>query len=142
MAPKFQVTFDCADPNREATFWAAALGYQLQPPPEGFESWQDFLIAHGIPKDLWDSKSAIIDPDGGPRFFFQRVPEPKTAKNRVHLDVNVSARGSSLDNRKKQVDTEVERLLGLGATHSRTFEEMGEYWVVMTDPEGNEFCVQ
>src|SRR3954451_17087060 len=76
MAMTFQVTIDCADPDRLAKFWAAALGYQLQPPPEGFDTWIDFLKARGIPESLWNSASAIVDPAGaGPRIFFQQVPE-------------------------------------------------------------------
>jgi hypothetical protein len=134
MAYGVQVTFDCADPARQAKFWASALGYVLQPPPEGFDSWPAFLTSIGVPESAWNSRSACVDPDGkGPRLFFQQVPEGKTAKNRVHLDVNVG---------HDRVDAEVERLVGEGASVVRTHEEMGEHWVVMTDPEGNEFCVQ
>ena len=68
------------------------------------------------------------------------VPEPKTVKNRVHLDVQVGA-GLGPEERPGRVAAEVERLLGLGATHLRTYDEMGEHWVVLQDPEGNEFCV-
>ena len=85
-----QVTFDCANPSWLAEFWATALGYVIQPPPTGFDSWEAWLEAQHIPRELWDSMSAAIDPDGrGPRLLFQKVPEGKTAKNRVHLDVNV-----------------------------------------------------
>src|ERR1700681_3019132 len=90
MATSFQVTFDCADPDAQAEFWAAALGYVLQPPPAGFSDWPSFLAAQGM-ADLVGTASAAVDPAGvGPRLFFQRVPEPKTAKNRMHLDLNVS----------------------------------------------------
>ena len=83
----------------------------------------------------------MVDPGGaGPRIFLQKVPEPKTVKNRVHLDVQVGA-GLGPDERPGRVAAEVERLLGLGATHLRTYDEMGEHWVVLQDPEGNEFCV-
>jgi catechol 2,3-dioxygenase-like lactoylglutathione lyase family enzyme len=138
-----QVVFDCADPDRLAHFWATALGYKLQDPPQGFASWQEFLIAQHIPQELWNARSAVIDPQGtGPRLFFQRVPEPKTLKNRVHLDLNISGGfGVPLEQRQKLVNLEVERLLGAGATSLRTGDENGEYWVVMADPEGNEFCV-
>src|SRR3989442_608486 len=79
MAISIQVTFDCADPSRLASFWAAALGYKLQDPPEGYASWSEFLAALGIPEDQWNRASAIIDPDGhGPRIYFQQMPEPKT----------------------------------------------------------------
>jgi hypothetical protein len=101
MTTGIQVVFDCADPNGLATFWAAALGYRLQDPPEGFASWQDWLRDQGIPEDRWNDASAIVDPDGGrPRIYFQRVPEAKTVKNRVHLDLGVSGgpSGGSLEN--------------------------------------------
>ena len=95
MAKEIQVTFDCADPGALAEFWAEALGYQVQGPPPGFDSWPAALTAWGVPEDQWNSKSAIIDPDGeGPRIFFQRVPEGKTVKNRVHLDVRSAPAGS------------------------------------------------
>ena len=106
----------------------------VQPPPEGFESWPAFLTAIGVPESEWNSRSACVDPEGnGPRLFFQRVPEGKAAKNRVHLDVNVG---------KDRIDAEVERLVAEGATRAGEKAEMGERWVVMRDPEGNEFCVQ
>ena len=146
MATSVQVTFDCADPDRLATFWATALGYKKQDPPEGYATWQEFLAAQDVPEDQWNSASAIVDPDGaGPRIYFQQVPEPKTVKNRVHLDVNVGGgHGTPPDERRRRVDAEVERLSGAGATVIRPGEvsELGEYWVVMQDPEGNEFCLQ
>lgn len=87
-----------------------------------------------------------MDPAGeGPRVFFQRVPEGKTAKNRVHLDVNVSQRGLALDERAERreiVARHVERLKGLGATYVREVDEPNGYCVVLQDPEGNELCVQ
>ena len=141
MASQVQVVIDAADPAAVAEFWAAALGYVVQPPPPGFDSWPDFLRQAGVPEDLWDSRSAVVDPDGrGPRIFIQKVPEPKTLKNRVHLDVQVGA-GVEPAERREVVAREVERLTGLGARTSQVFDEMGEHWVVMTDPEGNEFCV-
>ena len=134
MATGVQVTFDCASPATLAAFWASALGYVVQPPPEGFDSWPAFLTSIGVPESEWDSRSACVDPDGkGPRLFFQRVPEGKTAKNRVHLDVNVG---------KDRVDDEVSRLVAEGAAKVREHEDGNERWVVMTDPEGNEFCLQ
>ena len=90
MAIPIQVTFDCADPDKLARFWAEALDYILQPPPDGFDSWDAFLESIGVPEDERDTASAVVDPDGqGPRLLFQVVPEGKSAKNRVHLDVNV-----------------------------------------------------
>jgi hypothetical protein len=142
MAFKVQVVFDCASPDRLAKFWAAALGYQLQPPPEGFSSWEEWAVANKVPEELWDAFSAIVDSGGGPRIFFQRVPEQKTVKNRVHLDVNVSDRNSSPSDRRKRVNEEAGRLVRLGAARLREVDERGEHWIVMADPEGNEFCVQ
>jgi hypothetical protein len=142
MAIGFQVTIDCADPAAMAEFWGGLLGYIEPPPPEGHESWQSWLEAMGIPKEDWNSANARIDPDGGgPRLYFQRVPEPKTVKNRVHLDVNVGA-GVPTEERPAKVDAEVERAVALGAQKLRVVNERGEYWVVMQDAEGNEFCLQ
>lgn len=141
----FQVVFDAASPDRLARFWAEALGYKIQDPPAGFDTWQAFLEAQRVPESEWDSASAIVDPDGArPRIFFQRVPEGKVAKNRVHLDLNVSGgHGVALEERRVRVDAEVARLKALGATDERgAMEKDGEYWVRMNDPEGNEFCVQ
>jgi hypothetical protein len=86
-----QVTFDAADPAALAAFWAGALGYVADPPPEGFASWEAWATDQGIPEERWNDASAIVDPDGaGPRIFFQKVPEGKAAKNRVHLDVRTA----------------------------------------------------
>ncbi len=138
----FQVTFDAADPAALAEFWAAALGYVPQPPPEGFDTWEDFARAVGIPEEEWDDIAAIVNPDGGAaRLLFLRVPEPKTAKNRMHLDIDVSDRGSSPAERRSAVDAEVARLVALGATRIADFDEAKGVWTVMQDPEGNEFCV-
>jgi hypothetical protein len=143
MARTFQVTFDAASPERLAAFWAQALGYVLQPPPDGFDSWQAWLTDAGVPRADWDSAAALVDPTGaGPRIYIQRVPEPKTAKNRVHLDVSVSqGPGIPADERRGPIEAEAERLVALGATRHREVEEHGGYWVVMSDPEGNEFCL-
>jgi hypothetical protein len=143
VATKFQVVFDCADPDGLARFWAAATGYQLQDPPNGFDSWEDWLREHKIPEDQWNSASALVDPDGvGPRFYFQRVPEGKTAKNRMHLDLSVTGGpGTPIEERREKTGAEAERLIALGATRERVGEERGEHWVIMRDPEGNEFCL-
>ncbi|HVM19629.1 MAG TPA: VOC family protein [Egibacteraceae bacterium] len=144
MAVAIQVTFDCADPAAQASFWAQALGYVVQPPPEGYESWEKFLGAIGVPENQWNSANAIVDPKGlGPRIYFQRVPEAKTAKNRVHLDVNAGG-GHDVDDeeRRQRVDDAAQRLVGLGATFVEERTERGERWIVMQDPEGNEFCLQ
>jgi hypothetical protein len=138
-----QVVFDCADPDRQAHFWAAVLGYTLQPPPEGYDSWDDALKAFGVPEEDWNSASAIVDPDGvQPRIYFQRVPEPKTVKNRLHLDVNISGgMRVPLDERKRLVEAEATRMAALGAHELYRREERGGFHITMTDPEGNEFCV-
>jgi hypothetical protein len=144
MAVSFQVTIDCTDPDRLAHFWAEALGYVIQPPPTGFETWIDFLKAHGIPEDQWNSASAVVDPAGaGARIFFQRVPEEKSIKNRVHLDVNVGGGlDAAPDERRARVAAAVDQLMSMGATQIGEQELRGEHWVVMQDPEGNEFCLQ
>ncbi len=144
MVTNVQIVFDCADPDKLANFWAAALHYKIQDPPPGFGSWPDFLKAQGIPESEWTSASAVVDPDGvGPRIYFQRVPEGKVVKNRVHLDLNAGGpRGTPQHDRRRRVDAEVGRLVQLGARKSRTIEERGEYFVNMFDPEGNEFDVQ
>jgi len=139
MATPVQLTFDCADPGTQARFWAGALGYVLEPPPGPFQTWDEALEAWGVPEELWNSRSAAVDPDGrGPRFFFQQVPEAKVAKNRVHVDIKA---GGSGDDRRARIDAEVERLQGLGAAVLNPVDEWGSYCVVMQDPEGNEFCV-
>ena len=144
MATGVQIVFDCADPDTLARFWAAALHYKLQDPPPGFDSWEAFLKSQGIPQTDWNSASAVVDPDAvGPRIYFQRVPEAKTIKNRVHLDLNVGGPLSAPhEERRRRVDQEVDRLVQLGARKSRTIEERGEYCVNMFDPEDNEFDVQ
>ena len=144
MARDIQVTFDCADPAGLAAFWADALGYRLQDPPEGFESWEQALEVLGVPLEHRNDASAVVDPEGSrPRLFFQRVPEPKTAKNRVHLDVR-AAPGLSGDVRMAALEAEAERLVSRGAKLVRRFEpaaplEPGH--ILMADPEGNELCL-
>jgi hypothetical protein len=142
MATGVQIVFDCADPDRLARFWAEALHYQLQPPPDGHATWEEALRAFGVPEEEWGNASAVIDPDGvGPRVYFQKVPEPKTVKNRVHLDLNQVTRETPAEERRRLVDGEVARLEGLGATKLYGGAEHGGYWITMADPEGNEFCV-
>jgi len=143
MATHVQVVIDCADPERLARFWALALGYQEQPPPGGFDSWEDALRAWDVPEDQWNSRSAVVDPGGvGPRLFFQQVPEDKVVKNRVHLDINAAEGVTDPAERHRVIDAEVTRLTEAGASVVHEMEERGEFWVVMQDPEGNEFCVQ
>ena len=106
-------SFDCADPMRTATFWAHALGFELDEESDENGAWID-------------------DPSGRTRgIYFQPVPEQKVAKNRLHLDLRPS--GSMAE--------EVDRLLGLGATVLGRVDEGDSFWTVMRDPEGNELCV-
>jgi hypothetical protein len=144
MAVGVQVVIDCTDPATLAPFWAEALGYQRQAPPPGFDSWEDWLRDMGVPEADWNAFDAVVDPDGvGPRIFFQRVPEPKTGKTRVHLDLNVGGGpGTPIEERKAAVDAAATRLVGLGAERVRSYEERGEYWVAMRDPQGTEFDLQ
>ena len=126
-AKEFQVTFDCAEPERVARFWAEVLGYVVPPlPPEDRGSW-----------------AACTDPSGaGPRLFFQRVPEGKVVKNRLHLDVRAGT-GLVGEERLATLEAECERLVALGASHVRTLyaDEDNESCLVLQDVEGNEFCL-
>jgi hypothetical protein len=141
MAVQVQVVLDAADPGSLAEFWAQAMGYVVQPPPEGFDTWPAFLAHVGVPEDQWDKASAAVDPDGaGPRFFFQKVPEPKSGKNRVHVDLKPGL-GHPPEERTALARADAERLVGLGARVLQEHSEMGEFWIVLADPEGNEFCV-
>lgn len=143
MSVSFQVTFDCADPRAMTEFWAQALGYKQQDPPEGWDSWEAWAADQGIPEEEFNSMSAVVDPEGkGPRLLFQRVPEGKSAKNRVHLDLNVGPPRDDPKASRARVVEASERLVGLGATKLREAEERGEFWIVMQDTEGNEFCLQ
>ena len=115
-----QVTFDCADPEVLAGFWCEVLGYVFQPPPSGFETWDAALSAWGVPESERDSRAAIVpgETGSGPRVFFQRVPEGKGAKNRVHLDVR-AAPGLEGDERMAALEDECGRLVRLGAVRVR-----------------------
>lgn len=142
-ATQFQVTFDSADPGALAAFWAKALHYVPAPPPREFATWEDAFAAWGIPPEQRNIRAAIVDPDGhGPRLFFQQVPEGKTAKNRVHLDLRAAA-GHPPEERDAALDAEYARLAALGATLVERLEPNGidALCIVMRDPEGNEFCL-
>jgi len=121
MAPvkQVQITFDCAEPERLARFWCEVLGYVVQ------------------------DDSACVDPSGvGPRLYFQRVPEGKVVKNRVHLDVRAGT-GLVGDERVAVLEAECARLVALGAVRLRLLpaDEENESCLVMQDIEGNEFCL-
>jgi hypothetical protein len=134
VANAFQVTVDAAGPRALGAFWCEVLGYVEQPPPPGFATWDDALDAMGIDRSDPDRAFAIVDPEGvGPRVFFLKVPEGKTAKNRVHLDVHVGA---------AVVQERAQALVALGATFVAEHDEPEGHWITMLDPEGNEFCIQ
>ncbi|MFC7502944.1 VOC family protein [Nocardioides sp. CPCC 206347] len=152
MSRDVQITFDAHDPRALSTFWRDVLGYAHPGPPgvvladgaDPLTAWDGFLASIGVPEDQWNSRSAIEDPDGaGPRVFFQQVPEDKVAKNRVHLDVRV-APGLQGEDRMAALEAECVRLVALGATRLRRHEPappMETGFIVMADPEGNEFCL-
>ena len=152
MSREIQVTFDAHDPRALSSFWRDVLGY-VHPGPPGVEvpegtdplaAWDEFLERVGVPEDQRNTRSAVEDPDGdGPRLFFQQVPEDKVAKNRVHLDVR-AAPGLQGEERMAALEAECDRLVGLGATRVRRDEPappLSAGFIVMRDPEGNEFCL-
>jgi hypothetical protein len=139
MATVVQVTFDCGDPHVMAHFWAAALGYEK----ENHAGLVQELLDHGriTSSDVthvdgglqFADVSACRDPQGlGPRLYFQRVPEDKRTKNRVHLDLHVGA---------ERIESEASRLEGLGAARLSFHDDRGASCWTMADVEGNEFCV-
>ena len=146
MAVRFQIVIDCRAPEPLARFWASALGYDFEPPPAGFPTWDDYWRDVGVSEDeLGIGQDCIIDPDrSGPRIWFQVVPEPKEVKNRLHLDISVSGgRAFPIETRRQRVDAVAERLAGLGASVVRVLSQQGldHYGVAMQDPEGNEFDI-
>ncbi len=150
MEAELQLTVDCADPRLLVAFWTRALGYVPEPPPGEHATWRDFWAATGVPAEelpegAGETPESIVDPDGrGPRLWFQQVPERKTVKNRLHLDLKVGGgRGVPLPERTRRVTAKVEQLTAAGASVLRVMDEpdMDYYGVVLHDPEGNEFCV-
>ena len=144
MTTKWSLTIDCARPKVVAAFWKVALGYVDAAPPEGFESWPDWLKHFEVPEDEWDDAAYLADPDGvRPSISFLKVPESKVVKNRVHLDVDVGGgRQEPWDARWSRVTAAVTRLTNAGATVIRVDPPEGTPdHMVMADPEGNEFCV-
>ena len=138
---QIQVTFDCAEPERVARFWCEVLGYVTPPPPNGFVSWDDF--DRTLPPERQGSAFACIDPSGvGPRLYFQRVPEGKVVKNRLHIDVRIGT-GLAGEERLAALQAEAARLVALGAVCVRLLraDDYNESCLVMKDIEGNEFCL-
>ncbi|MFE7463022.1 VOC family protein [Streptomyces sp. NPDC057499] len=152
MSRAVQVTFDARDPRALSSFWREVLGY-VHPGPPGVEmaegddplaAWDEFLVRIGVPEEQRNAKSALEDPEGrGPRVFFQQVPEGRAAKNRVHLDVR-AAPGLQGPERMAALEAECGRLVALGAKRVRRDEPappLRAGFIVMADPEGNEFCL-
>jgi catechol 2,3-dioxygenase-like lactoylglutathione lyase family enzyme len=138
MDPGIDLTFDCTDAEQQATFWKTALGYEDEPAPPPFASRDEWFDHHGVPPEERSGGAWLRDPHGrGPRIAFLAVPEPKTAKNRLHLDLRVAGEGPP-DECWGRITAEVERLKAAGA---RPLEFVDGHHVVMADPEGNEFCV-
>lgn len=138
------ITMDCASPGTVARFWALALGYRESPPPQGWATWQEFLVDHDVPEAEWDDGAMIQPADGiGPSISFLKVPESKTVKNRVHLDLKVSG-GRAVDQelREPRIRAKAAELISAGAILLRE-DRIGDHLdhLVMADPEGNEFCI-
>jgi hypothetical protein len=140
MATDFQVVVDCARPHELADWWAEALGWQVEAQDAAFIR-QMVDAGHATEADtathrgalVWKEGAAINSPEPGrPRVLFQFVPEAKTVKNRVHLDLRVG------DERR---EAEIARLLGLGASELHRGRQGPHWWATLADPEGNEFCV-
>jgi len=138
-ATTIQIAIDCADPHPLCAFWAAVVGYEVEDNEELIR--QVLAAGHATQDDVeefdgrlvWRIAGACRDPQGqGPRLLFQQVPEPKTVKDRIHLDLHIG---------EEQRETEVERILGLGATKLWDGQQGPQAWVTLADPEGNEFCV-
>jgi glyoxalase superfamily protein len=144
MTTAWGITFDCHDARRQAEFWKVALGYVDAPPPAGWDTWLDWARHFEVPEEELDDGASLVDPDGvQPQIGFLKVPEGKTAKNRLHIDLRVAG-GRHIDQslRRERILAMVERLVAAGGTVQR--EDMfGEHLdhVVMADPEGNELCV-
>ena len=144
MATPWGVTFDCHDAQAMAAFWTVALGYVDAPPPQGWDTWEDWLRHFDVPVDEWDDGASLVDPDGVlPRVGFLKVPEGKVAKNRLHLDLWVSGgRHVEAGERDRLIRAMVDRLLAVGGTvlENVNWDTTLDH-VVMQDPEGNELCV-
>ena len=144
MSRRFQITVDCADPHRLAEWWADVLGWEVEPTDESFIR---SMVEQGHASDdetttyagalVWKDGAAIAAPDADAesacaRILFQAVPEPKTVKNRLHLDIDVGADRCAI---------EAERLVAAGATLLHHGQQGPQRWITLADPEGNEFCI-
>jgi len=149
MSIDWQLTIDCARPAPLVRFWAVALGYVPPEPPAGHASWRDYYISLGEPDSSFepddDGSDRLVDPAGlRPPIWFQVVPEGKSGKNRLHLDLRVGGgRTVPLAQRRAAVDAKVATLLDAGAKVVRMADDtaVDHYYAVLADPEGNEFCV-
>lgn len=144
MARRVTITFDAHDPPALAEFWGHALGYEVPDPPPPFKTWDEFADANNMPVENRRDIAAVEDPEGGgPRLLFLKVPETKSAKNRVHLDVHcdIDRATATKDEHLASIRTMVDDLVAAGAIEHDSFDEIGAVWTVLTDPEGNEFCV-
>ncbi|RYE81256.1 MAG: VOC family protein [Myxococcales bacterium] len=144
VAPELGITVDCHDAGRVAAFWCVALEYVEAPPPTGWADWPSFLRDHDVPEDEWNDGASIVPATGtGPRISFLKVPESKTVKNRIHLDVRISGgRHEEQSLREARIREKVAQLQHHGASVLREdrLDDRLDH-VVMLDPEGNEFCV-
>ncbi|MBV7668490.1 VOC family protein [Streptomyces halstedii] len=139
MTAGFDLTLDCADAQLLAAFWRTALGYVDEPPPPPFATRAEWFAHFDLPEDeSVDDGAWLCHPEGrGPRLSILKVPEPKVAKNRLHIDVRVPGHGSP-DERWARIEAESARLVAAGGT---VLERFDGHHVTMADPEGNEFCV-
>ncbi|MFE7508639.1 VOC family protein [Promicromonospora sp. NPDC057488] len=144
MTTDWTITIDCLDVRALRAFWMLALGYVERPPPSGWDSWEDWMAAQGVPEDEWHDGAYLADPEGRlPGLSLLRVPEPKTAKNRVHLDLQVSG-GRSVEPalREERIRAKVAELVAAGGTVAwESPGAAGLDHVTVRDPEGNELCV-
>ncbi|MDE9365597.1 VOC family protein [Luteipulveratus sp. YIM 133132] len=147
MTPNLQITIDCASPDRLVRFWCAALGYVPAPPPSGHPTWRSYYLSLGVPEEELgdgDSCDRAVDPDGaGPALWFQVVPELKTVKNRLHLDLLVTDRSAPWAERRAELVAVRDRLVSLGGDVRLDIPESEDEHLAcgLHDPEGNEFCL-
>ncbi|CEA09037.1 Glyoxalase-like domain protein [Arthrobacter saudimassiliensis] len=141
MSYDIQICIDCTDPLAQADWWAETLGWEVEPTDQQF---LDGLLARGLitADDLVEHNGVRVfrqgaalhrpNGDGHPRILFQAVPEPKTVKDRIHLDIRLA--GGDKDAVRAALEAR-------GATYLWTGSEGPHEWYTMADPEGNEFCI-